>query len=714
MGLHAALGGAAVLACLLYGSGWATARAFGPRADLFARVWCGLGATSIVGLLLAQAGSFSLVRLLGTLGVVSLVAVLIGWLRGQGAGVPERMAPPLRTVRALACAAGLSAMVWSWPPFETVIAASDSTMYVNAGIHLARTGSLVVTDSVTRLLGPLTARTVFPSVRWGGLGPFIRLPGGLLMADLTSGTATPAFFPLTSVWTAISAAAGGPEAAPLAAPLFAGLAVWSIALFAGETFGVVAAAATGLLVLANFAFWWFGRFVMSEPLACAFFWGGLVLVGRHVRRERGSAFLAGVMFGLAGLARTEMFLFLVAAGALWWAWARPRVLALALVAGFALVLVLAAVTAKGSPSHHIAYLTNDVGLHVLAVVPWIAAARSDGRLAAGAALLGAAVLAAGVVGRWCGAGFLRGMARVLTLLGVAVGALVYVRLGGWAHPLRQLDWLAAYCTWELLALAAAGGVAVWRRGDPAARLAAVLCVLVAAIFIANPRVALYQPWAIRRFLPVVIPGLTIAAAAGLALITAASGRARRLAVLAVVLAVALLEVRPILAVRHAPFFAGSFAAARALADRVPSDALVVIDASFADIQIQVPLWLMHGRETVMVDGSGTRWRSVMGALVASGLPVYWITNRYAQAPAAPGLVFSVVAADHEIRVPLPEAPASDPPAQTVILIVPLRIYGVSGAGLAPAAAPPAAAGGETSRPGPSKKATRPWTGRVAL
>jgi hypothetical protein len=286
------------------------------------------------------------------------------------------------------------------------------------------------------------------------------------------------------------------------------------------------------------------------------------------------------------------------------------------------------------------------------------------------------------------------MSRALTLLAVAVAALVYVKLGGSAHPLRHLGWLAAYCTWELLALAAAGGVAVWRRGGPVARFAVLLWLLVATVFLANPRVASYQPWAIRRFLPVVIPGVTIAAAAALALIAAASGRARERAALLVALAVALLEVRPILAVRHKPFFAGSFAAARTLADRVPADAIVAVDAQFADVQIQVPLWLVHGRETVMMDGGGTRWRKVMTALVASGRPVYWITSRYEQPPTAPGLVFRVVAPDHELRVALPEATTSDPPAHAVTRIVPLRIYGAAsaaGAGLAPA--PPRSAAG---------------------
>ena len=111
-------------------------------------------------------------------------------------------------------------------------------MYVNAGVHLARTGAYDVPGTIAPLLAPELARTLFASVGLFDQGPYVRLPGGLLMKSRDTDVATPAFFPLVSTWTGLFAAVGGPALAPAVAPIGMGLAVWALALFAGETFGV--------------------------------------------------------------------------------------------------------------------------------------------------------------------------------------------------------------------------------------------------------------------------------------------------------------------------------------------------------------------------------------------------------------------------------------------------------------------------------------------
>ncbi len=155
--MSALLESLAVLALVLVVPGWAAARALDMRADLFARVWLGFGITSVVALQLAYAGAFSLTLLLGVLAVVSGLCVVVGRLRTRLALHRDRAAPRppaggnVATTRALAFAAGIAAFLVCWPPYETVIAASDSTMYVNAGIHLARTGTLAVHDTIVSL-----------------------------------------------------------------------------------------------------------------------------------------------------------------------------------------------------------------------------------------------------------------------------------------------------------------------------------------------------------------------------------------------------------------------------------------------------------------------------------------------------------------------------------------------------------------------------------
>ena len=145
--------------------------------------------------------------------------------------------------------------MWVWPPFETFMAAADSTMYVDAGIHLARTGSYDVPTTVPPELSTDLAQALFVSIGIFDQGPYLRLPGGLLMHGRDSASATPAFFPLLSTWAGVLAALGGPSFALAVAPLGLVLAVWALTLFAGECLGLAAAATTALVFLANFAVW---------------------------------------------------------------------------------------------------------------------------------------------------------------------------------------------------------------------------------------------------------------------------------------------------------------------------------------------------------------------------------------------------------------------------------------------------------------------------
>ncbi len=469
------------------------------------------------------------------------------------------------------------------------------------------------------------------------------------------------------------------ETATAIAPILIALAVWSVVLFAGEAVGTLAAAATALLLVGNFAFWWFGRFAMAEPLTCALLWGGLVLLGRALaERRHGTALAAGALIGLAGLARTETFLFVAAASALWVLAERvgPR-MAVSAAAGFAAVLAFAATIVREAPSHHLAYLRNEGGLHVLALMPRLTEAWQNGAVALACVVVSALVLGAGVLGRRRGFGFARGALAALAVLMIGrERAHLCATRRMTVAPSRHLGWLAAYCSWPLLAFAPVGVVVLWRRG-PVARLAVILLLLVGTVFLLNPRVAPYQPWAIRRFLPVVIPGLTIAAAAAIARLAETRRRALGgLVAIVVALGIVALEVRPILAVRSLPYFAGSFGSVGELAKRFPPDAVVVFDSSFADLQFQVPLWLAHGRETMMVSGDGPFWHETMRSLLAGQRRVYWVDNVYAPVPGAPGLSVRPVAPDLEFRVPLPDGPADVPPGRTVNRLVLFRIYQV--------------------------------------
>lgn len=684
MSITDAIAAVAFLSLVSYGPGWAIARAASMPADAFTRLWIGVVLTSVVGLLLGLAGRFSLVGL--TIAAATVTLVALGLARRRDGAPPPAGAPGVdpgqaRVVAAIAAVAALATVCWSWPPYETVIAASDSTMYVNAGAHLARTGCFTVPETLASRLPADAAGALFPSVGWFQTGPFIRLPGGLLMSSLDAGVATPAFFPLLPVWAAMLAVAGGVEATVLVAPLATALAVAGVVLFAGETLGVGVAALTAAAMVANFAVWWYARFAMPEPLAAAAIWGGLVFLCRAGRaRDRRFALLAGAVLGLAGLARTESFPLLLVAGALAFAWRQLRAPQVPLLVGFALMLGVAALTGERSPNHHLAYFRNEINLHYLAILPALTAARQSGRLLAACGGLLAALVAAGVIGVRSGAGFVRGVLRVALPLGIVAALVVYVYIGGYVFPWRNLSWLALYCSWPLLALAVVGGPIAWHRGGDAVRIAGYAWMVAAALFILNPRVSAYQPWAIRRFLPLVIPGIAIAGSAALAWIATRPNRGWRLLAAALAATILVLEVRPVLRARALPYYQGNVALLRDLVGRFPPDAIVAMDSSLADLQLQVPIWLASGRETIMLREGGARWQTVMRALAATGRPVVWIGGS-AEVPLGYGDIDArPMETDRKLTIVVPDAPENGTPSRRVNRVVSLRIYRI-GVGL---------------------------------
>lgn len=679
MSASAALAALALCWLLTEIPGWAVMRAARVRADRFTRLWAGMVVTSIAGLALAQAGRFSLPTLLGALGVVTLVCLLLA-RRAPLPGAPEPHSHD--GCAALAALAALAAFCWSWPPYDTVIAAADSTMYVSAGIHLARSGSIWVADSVVPLLPRDVSTVLFTALGRLGSGPFVRLPGGLMMPSLEAPSAILAFFPLLPVWIGILTLGGGVAAGVLVAPLFTALGVWAVVLFTGESLGFVAAAGTAVALLANFGVWWFARFAMPEPLAMAAIWAGLAVLRRAaVAEDRRLAFLAGAIFGLAGLARTETFLFLIAAGALAWAWGRPRLPMPPLLAGFALLVGVALLNGENTPSHHLAYLENDLAMHYGAAYLWATRTDALGSLRAGAALaatgLAVLLLAAGFLGRRTGVGVVRGVLRLAVPLALVAVLALYVRVALVVLPWRDTSWLAAYCSWPLLALAALGVPLAWQRGGAAMRVAGWAWLLATAVFVLNPRVAPYQPWAIRRFLPLVIPGIAVAGGAALAWIAQQPYRGARKVALALTVLVVALEGRPVLTTRALPYYSGNLAAVEAIAERLPADAIVAMDSGFADIQLQVPLWLITGRETLLVSEGGQRWQDVMHGLLGSGRPVIWIANHVGSPRDVGDVQLQPLEPDAQLAVAVPDAPADTPPGHTVTRLVPLRIYSVS-------------------------------------
>src|SRR4029077_8562354 len=84
------------------------------------------------------------------------------------------------------------------------------------------------------------------------------------------------------------------------------------------------------------------------------------------------------------------------------------------------------------------------------------------------------------------------------------------------HFSRSLHWFTAYFGVVAVFVAFAGFVLLASRArhrDRAAAAVVFVVLPVAVMYLARPSITPDQPWAMRRFLPVVIPGIAIAIAA---------------------------------------------------------------------------------------------------------------------------------------------------------------------------------------------------------
>jgi hypothetical protein len=208
-----------------------------------------------------------------------------------------------------------------------------------------------------------------------------------------------------------------------------------------------------------------------------------------------------------------------------------------------------------------------------------------------------------------------------------------------------------------LALGVVGLVLTWRRGGPPAHLLVILFLLVAAVFVPTPRVADYQPWAMRRFLPVLLPALALGAGTVIGALWGSRRRAVQVVAALTVLAIVGSQVQPTPRRSDPTTSVATSTACAASPTRfrpTPSSS----STGFRRPPVQVPLWLVYGRETIMAIGGG--YASPLPALVASGRSIYWIQSGWVPAPNGKGLTFTPIGADKDLTVELPDSPADAP------------------------------------------------------
>jgi hypothetical protein len=296
--------------------------------------------SGLISLVLAEIGWFSPAATAGVAGVGAGL-VLLRFRRHLSFQMGETRAAELLVAAALV---GFSVVVY-FPPFEHIVGGRDPGVYVNAGIHLAREGRLFYNDPVVESI---------PREAWPLFFPDKDLPAweyfrylGFRLESRESGRVIPHGLHLYPVWIATASALYQPKSGLYATPFFALAAVLGFFLAFRRLFDLeVGALAAALLAVFEIQIW-FARFPNSEILVQFLFATALLLFSfMEERRSTVAGLFAGLALGATLLARVETMLFALPI-ALYFGWKRVRrelgAPEAAFLAGFALAGIHAVV-----------------------------------------------------------------------------------------------------------------------------------------------------------------------------------------------------------------------------------------------------------------------------------------------------------------------------------------------------------------------------------
>lgn len=624
-----------------------------PAADAAVCGLLVLATACATGLALGVVGAFSL-------GLVAPLASFAGvagwwWRPRDAAPAPERRAwwePALLFVVAAA---------FYLPGYDAVVYGSDATAYFDVGAYLARTGSLGISDHVLERMPAPLQRRVFPLAVPGEVPGLYRSIAGLVF-DGFGPPVWSTFSALPSVWLGIGWAAGGEIGARAVTPLLAATGVTAVFLLLRSIAGRVTALLTSLMLAVALPQVFFARLPMGEVGGQAFLWLGLLALQRfHETRAPVAALACGAGLGLAVVARLEYALFLplaLLAGEIagrGWRIRLPHAAVPLVVAGFAWAAFATFVLV---PTHYrfaLAWLLDAQRVvSAGAAAPWQVALLAVAALAAGAFL-------------WQLRGR-RALARIGLVVLLATWAALYVGMGRSRAAGGALAWLPEYVGWGATVLALPGALLLlWRGTDaPGGRLALLLAAVAGAHLALDLHAAGAIVWAGRRLLPIALPVCCWAAAT---IVVEVGRRARGLG-LAAAAVVLVLAARPARALVGTGYWDGAGAQVASLAARFPEQAILLLDAGLRESLLDVGLWLVHGRLSIVLPAPSGQLDNVAGLVrVSRPAPVFLLTHGMSPVPVASKLRFVPVEGG-SLKLRLPGV------AETHSMLLPVQAFEV--------------------------------------
>ncbi|MFQ5595282.1 MAG: hypothetical protein ACE5HA_14140, partial [Anaerolineae bacterium] len=499
----------------------------------------------------------------------------------------------------------------------------------------------------------------------------------------------PSFFHLPSIWMAVFALIAGARAAVWATPLAGLVAISGFALLARRLFGPVVALASALLLTLSLPQVWFARYPTSEMFMQAWLMGGLFMLAMFLQqRSRFAGATAGVALGGLFFIRVDAWVAILAVCLCFAGWLlknrrdmpplRHAVSDRWFFVPLGLTLAWAALHAALFASSYV------ISLMHLYITPRLGAI----------AILGAATGCAAAFVAWYRPSAIR--LRVPTS-GVSRWLAGSIMIGVWAVALvvgtrasvgfDTLQWLGWYYTPLGLIAGLLGAVLVIRHGiSRPTQVLLLIALMYALLYLPDPRVNPTQPWGVRRFVPAVLPTLTLLMAYALARFPVPGPERLQQAIrvaLVLILAVALARsARPLLGQDED---AGAWDQVEALAQQFEPGAVVLFNQSGVGEAVSQPLSYLYDRPAFVLQEEGLDPQSIKelaAQWTADGRPVYLAITGL-----APWLADLDVglepAGEFTLRFPRLERPTTHAPRNTYTVVWPIDLYRVAPAGSKP-------------------------------
>ncbi len=237
---------------------------------LFAITLLGSLITGWLGFSLLQLGVYSLLRL----GVALVAVTFLGIIGLRLTRTPLFPFPKPTANDGLVLALLAAAILLFFWPAEYIVGGADASVYLDLGAIWSRTGSFTFREPLLEDLSPTLLPGLFREMRPGQPMQYLRFPGFYINAAAPD-KIMPQFYPLHPVWLTLAHGLFGLQGSLYVTPLWAVLGVWAVYMTFKRLCGAKVGLIGAFLLMITPLQIYFARYPTAEPLTQYLTWAGL-------------------------------------------------------------------------------------------------------------------------------------------------------------------------------------------------------------------------------------------------------------------------------------------------------------------------------------------------------------------------------------------------------------------------------------------------------